>query len=91
MTATALRTAISADLGSLSIDKLRSVSRFVKSLNADKAEKKDTRSYTTRKTKKKTKMEEDLESLDLLCGIAHITDQDIESDERLAYILRNNR
>ena len=37
------------------------------------------------------RMEEKLASLDSLCGIAKITDDDIKSDERLAYILRNNR
>lgn len=91
MTATALRTAISADLNSLSVDKLRSVSRYVKSLVPQ--EKSESKRTATRRAKADhaRRIDEELASLESLCGIATITEQDIESDERLAYILRNNR
>lgn len=87
MTATALRTSINADLQMLNTENLRSVSRYVKSLT--KANSKEKRLLANAKPSED--LAQMIDSLDSLCGAAQVTEEDINNDERLAYILRKNR
>lgn len=89
MTATALRTSINADLQMLSVESLQAVSKYVKRKVREPRDATLTENRQSNPTKRE--IENKIQCINETAGVVQISEEDINNDERLAYILRNNR